>query len=88
MHLHRDILAGTLFIVIGALALLGARGYPVGSAMRMGPGYFPVVLGWLLVALGALVGLRAAPAGATGIPSPGTGSRSPGSAFRSLPSAS
>jgi uncharacterized membrane protein YidH (DUF202 family) len=60
MHLHRDILAGTLFIVIGALALLGARGYPVGSAMRMGPGYFPVVLGWLLIALGALVGLRAA----------------------------
>ncbi len=60
MHLHRDILAGTLFIVIGALALLGARAYPVGSAMRMGPGYFPVVLGWLLIALGALVGLRAA----------------------------
>ncbi|MFL6567193.1 MAG: tripartite tricarboxylate transporter TctB family protein [Burkholderiales bacterium] len=60
MHLHRDILAGALFVVIGALALLGGRGYPVGSAMRMGPGYFPVVLGWLLIALGALVGLRAA----------------------------
>lgn len=60
MHLHRDILAGALFVAIGALALLGARGYPVGSAMRMGPGYFPVVLGWLLIALGALVGLRAA----------------------------
>jgi MYXO-CTERM domain-containing protein len=28
--------------------------------MRMGPGYFPVVLGWLLIALGALVRLRAA----------------------------
>jgi len=60
VHLHRDILAGALFIAIGALALLGARGYPVGTAMRMGPGYFPVVLGWLLIALGALVGLRAA----------------------------
>ena len=60
MHLHRDILAGALFIAIGALALLGARAYPVGSAMRMGPGYFPLVLGWLLIALGALVGLRAA----------------------------
>ena len=59
MHLHRDILAGTLFIVIGALALLGARGYPVGSAMRMGPGYFPAVLGVLLILLGALLGLRA-----------------------------
>lgn len=60
MHLHRDILAGALFVAIGALALLGARGYPVGSAMRMGPGYFPVVLGWLLIALGTLVGVRAA----------------------------
>jgi len=60
MHLHRDIVAGTLFILIGAFALAAARGYPVGSAMRMGPGYFPMVLGWLLIALGALVGLRAA----------------------------
>jgi hypothetical protein len=60
MHLHRDIVAGLLFVGIGALALLAARGYPVGTAMRMGPGYFPLVLGWLLIALGALVGLRAA----------------------------
>ena len=60
MHLHRDIVAGLLFVAIGAFALLVARGYPVGTAMRMGPGYFPVVLGWLLIALGALVGLRAA----------------------------
>jgi hypothetical protein len=60
MHLHRDIVAGLLFVGIGAFALLAARGYPVGTAMRMGPGYFPVVLGWLLIALGALVGLRAA----------------------------
>ena len=60
MHLHRDIVAGLLFVLLGAFALVAARGYPVGTAMRMGPGYFPVVLGWLLIALGALVGLRAA----------------------------
>jgi hypothetical protein len=60
MHLHRDIVAGLLFVGLGAFALLAARGYPVGSAMRMGPGYFPLVLGWLLIALGTLVGLRAA----------------------------
>ena len=60
MHLHRDIVAGVLFVLIGAFALIVARGYPVGSAMRMGPGYFPTMLGWLLIALGALVGLRAA----------------------------
>ena len=60
MHLHRDIVAGLLFVAIGAFALFVARGYPMGSAMRMGPGYFPVLLGWLLIGLGALVGLRAA----------------------------
>jgi hypothetical protein len=60
VHLHRDVIAGTLFILIGAFALSVARGYPVGSAMRMGPGYFPVVLGWVLIVLGACVGLRAA----------------------------
>ena len=60
MHLHRDVLAGALFIFIGAFALSVARGYPVGSAMRMGPGYFPVVLGWVLIALGGCIGLRAA----------------------------
>ena len=59
MHLHRDIVAGTLFVLIGACALLAGRGYPVGSAMRMGPGYFPMLLGWLLIVLGALVGVRA-----------------------------
>jgi len=57
--LHRDILAALLFIAIGAFALSGARGYPVGTAMQMGPGYFPVALAWLLILLGALVGVRA-----------------------------
>jgi hypothetical protein len=59
VHLHRDVIAGTLFVLIGAFALVVARGYPAGSAMRMGPGYFPAVLGALLIFLGAWVGLRA-----------------------------
>ena len=52
MHLHRDVVAGALFMLIGALALIVARGYPAGSAMRMGPGYFPNVLAGLLVLFG------------------------------------
>jgi cytochrome c biogenesis protein CcdA len=59
VHLHRDVIAGTLFVLIGVFAVLVARAYPAGSAMRMGPGYFPLVLGWLLIVLGAWVGLRA-----------------------------
>ena len=57
----RDFLAGLLFAVIGALAVLVARGYPFGSSMRMGPGYFPTVLGGILLLFGACLmwrGLR------------------------------
>jgi hypothetical protein len=59
VHLHRDVIAGALFVLIGVFAVVVARAYPAGSAMRMGPGYFPVLLGWLLIVLGAWIGLRA-----------------------------
>ena len=32
-----------------------ARDYPFGSALRMGPGYFPSVLGGMMIAFGAAV---------------------------------
>ena len=57
----RDFLAGLLFAVFGAIAVFVARGYPVGTAMRMGPGYFPMVLGGILILFGAYLmwrGLR------------------------------
>ena len=38
---------------IGALFLLFGRELEVGSSFRMGPGYFPTILSWLMVALGA-----------------------------------
>lgn len=52
---NRDFLAGLLFVACGALALIAARDYPAGTAARMGPGYFPTVLGGLLVLLGAWI---------------------------------
>jgi hypothetical protein len=51
---NRDFLAGLMFIVIGLGAMLMARDYPFGSALRMGPGYFPTVLGGL-VTLGGII---------------------------------
>jgi hypothetical protein len=57
----KDVWAGLLLIVVGGLALAFARDYPLGTAMRMGPGYFPMALGALLVALGGYIlakGLR------------------------------
>jgi hypothetical protein len=50
----RDFWAGLLFIAIGAFALIVALNYPLGTAARMGPGYFPRALASLLMFLGAL----------------------------------
>lgn len=55
---NRDVLAGLLFILIGGFALLIAGDYQMGSAKRMGPGYFPTVLGGLLCLFGAYLSAR------------------------------
>jgi len=52
---NKDFLAGLLFVAIGLAAVTVARDYPFGTAMRMGSGYFPTVLGGILVLLGAWV---------------------------------
>jgi len=56
-----DVLSGLLFIAIAAFGLWASRNYPVGTALRMGTGYMPRLLCWLLLGLGAIVlaqGLR------------------------------
>ena len=54
----KDFWAGVLFIAFGGAACVIALDYAMGTAARMGPGYFPRVLGLLLSALGALLVLR------------------------------
>ncbi len=51
----KDLGAGAVFVALGLAFALTARTYEVGSALRMGPGYFPLVLGGLLVVLGLLI---------------------------------
>ena len=48
----KDILAGGIFIALGLAFSLGALAYDIGTPLRMGPGYVPLVLGGLLAALG------------------------------------
>jgi uncharacterized membrane protein len=58
---NKDFWAGLMLIAIGAAAVLIARNYPFGTALRMGPGYFPVVLGGVLIVFGLAIlagGLR------------------------------
>jgi len=56
-----DVLSGIMFIGVGGIGMYIARDYPFGSALRMGPGYFPTVLGGIMVAMGIytlLMGLK------------------------------
>jgi len=54
----KDFYAGLLFVAIGLTDLVFVRSYPLGTSSRMGPGYFPRILGILLLGLGALLSLR------------------------------
>ncbi|WP_051237524.1 tripartite tricarboxylate transporter TctB family protein [Ottowia thiooxydans] len=48
-----------MFATVGAAFAIGAFDYTVGSAARMGPGYFPLMVGVLLTVLGSAVALSA-----------------------------
>ena len=51
----KDILAGAIFIAIGATFALGALAYEIGTPERMGPGYVPLVLGVTLAGFGVVI---------------------------------
>ena len=52
---QKDFFSGLMFIVVGAAFALGASTYSIGTGARMGPGYFPLVLGVLLAIIGIAV---------------------------------
>lgn len=51
----KDFWTGTIFLFFGLAAVIIGQDYPMGTAGKMGPAYFPAVLGSLL----ALIGLTA-----------------------------
>ncbi len=58
---NRDFWAGMMLIAIGAAAIFVSRDYALGSAQRMGPGFFPTALGGIVALFGVCVmvmGLR------------------------------
>jgi putative tricarboxylic transport membrane protein len=62
---RKDVLAGLLFVGVALLGLWLSRDYPIGTALRMGTGYVPRLLCWILLGLGAIIlvqGLREAKA--------------------------
>ncbi|NMM12100.1 MAG: tripartite tricarboxylate transporter TctB family protein [Rhodoferax sp.] len=59
MKSQKDFFSGLLFMAVGVAFAWGATNYSVGTAARMGPGYFPLVLGILLAVLGAVITFKA-----------------------------
>jgi hypothetical protein len=55
---NKDFWAGMMFAGTGAGAMFMARHYPFGTALRMGPGYFPIVLSGILILFGIYILLR------------------------------
>ena len=52
---QKDFFIGLIFMGAGVAFAWGAMAYNIGNAARMGPGYFPLLLGILMVILGAFI---------------------------------
>jgi len=55
---NKDFWGGVMLIATGIAAIVIARDYPMGTALRMGPGYFPTALGAVLCAFGLYLAAR------------------------------
>ena len=56
---HRDLWAGVMFFAFGAFFIVFSQQYKMGTAAKMGPAYFPTMLGALLAVLGLAIFLGA-----------------------------
>ena len=54
----KDFFAGLLFILFGVAFIWLARDYGFGTARRMGPAFFPIVLSGILIVIGIVIGVR------------------------------
>jgi len=52
---QKDFFSGVMFTVVGVAFAWGATTYNVGSGARMGPGYFPLMLGILMAIIGLAI---------------------------------
>ena len=52
---QKDFYSGLLYTVVGAAFAYGATSYTIGTGARMGPGYFPLLLGSILAIIGGVI---------------------------------
>jgi hypothetical protein len=56
---QKDFYSGLMFLVVGVAFAWGATNYTIGEGARMGPGYFPLMLGILLALIGLFITFEA-----------------------------
>ena len=56
---QKDFFSGLMFAAVGIAFAWGATKYSVGTGARMGPGYFPMMLGVLMTVLGGVITFKA-----------------------------
>jgi len=54
----KDFWTGVIYIGVGYAAFIISREYGMGTAMKMGPAYFPTILGFLLIVIGIISVVR------------------------------
>lgn len=61
MHIksQKDFYSGLMFMAVGVAFAWGATNYSIGTGARMGPGYFPLILGTLMALVGLVIAVKA-----------------------------
>jgi hypothetical protein len=55
----QDLGAAAVFVAIGLAGIYFGRDLRFGTAAAMGPGFFPIILSWIIVGIGVIVGAKA-----------------------------
>ncbi|MDP2018796.1 tripartite tricarboxylate transporter TctB family protein [Hydrogenophaga sp.] len=63
---QKDFFSGLMFTIVGVSFAVGATNFDVGNAARMGPGYFPLLLGVILAVLGTAITVKSLAKGPPG----------------------
>ncbi|MEG2050115.1 MAG: tripartite tricarboxylate transporter TctB family protein [Comamonas sp.] len=56
---QKDFFAGLMYLAVGGAFAIGATEYNIGTGARMGPGYFPLILGVILALIGLVIAFKA-----------------------------
>ena len=68
--LSKDFLSGVMFIAFGLVALWFGRHLALGTSVRMGPGYVPHMLAYIMMVLGLIIAVVALYSGGEPVEAP------------------